>query len=89
MDYVHQDHTSLDHFYSMIRGSLTEPRRKPNHDDEIWGFCLSVKLADLDALRCPRPLMIALLSFCGLEMEESRSEWFLILKSRENLTYMS
>ncbi|GIY74100.1 hypothetical protein CDAR_66221 [Caerostris darwini] len=36
-----------DHFYSMIRGSLTEPRRKPNHDDVIWGFFLSVKLADL------------------------------------------
>ncbi|GIY53889.1 hypothetical protein CEXT_220571 [Caerostris extrusa] len=32
---------------SMIRGSLTEPRRKPNHDDVIWGFFLSVKLVDL------------------------------------------
>ncbi|GIY69446.1 hypothetical protein CEXT_365061, partial [Caerostris extrusa] len=31
----------------MIRGSLTEPRRKPNHDDVIWGFFLSVKMADL------------------------------------------
>ncbi|GIY66850.1 hypothetical protein CEXT_630431 [Caerostris extrusa] len=31
----------------MIRGSLTEPRRKPNHDDVIWGFFLSVKLVDL------------------------------------------
>ncbi|GIY22644.1 hypothetical protein CDAR_545511 [Caerostris darwini] len=30
---------------SMIRGSLTEPRRKPNHDDVIWDFFLSVKLA--------------------------------------------
>ncbi|GIY37510.1 hypothetical protein CDAR_468681 [Caerostris darwini] len=32
----------------MIRGSLTEPRRKPNHDDVIWGFFLSVKLVDLE-----------------------------------------
>ncbi|GIY10317.1 hypothetical protein CDAR_44211 [Caerostris darwini] len=53
--------TKRDHFYSMIRGSLTEPRRKPNHDDVIWGFFLSVKLADLGALRCPQLLMIALL----------------------------
>ncbi|GIX87148.1 hypothetical protein CEXT_483401 [Caerostris extrusa] len=30
-----------------VQGSLTEPRRKPNHDDVIWGFFLSVKLADL------------------------------------------
>ncbi|GIY95860.1 hypothetical protein CEXT_768801 [Caerostris extrusa] len=28
----------------MIRGSLTEPRRKPHHDDVIWGFFLIVKL---------------------------------------------
>ncbi|GBO46191.1 hypothetical protein AVEN_22888-1 [Araneus ventricosus] len=34
-----------DHFYSMIRGSLTEPRRKPNHDDVRWGFFLSVNVA--------------------------------------------
>ncbi|GIY52507.1 hypothetical protein CEXT_714711, partial [Caerostris extrusa] len=26
-------------------GSLTKHRRKPSHDDVIWGFFLSVKLA--------------------------------------------
>ncbi|GBN78126.1 hypothetical protein AVEN_78049-1 [Araneus ventricosus] len=34
-----------DHFYSMIRGSLTELRRKPNHDDVRWDFFLSVNVA--------------------------------------------
>ncbi|GBM57258.1 hypothetical protein AVEN_58576-1 [Araneus ventricosus] len=36
----------------MIRGSLTEPRRKPNHDDARWGFFLSVNVARENSSEC-------------------------------------
>ncbi|GIX72208.1 hypothetical protein CDAR_316711 [Caerostris darwini] len=35
--------------FRIIRSSLTELRRKSNHDDVIWGFIQSVKLDDLGA----------------------------------------
>ncbi|GIX87019.1 hypothetical protein CEXT_300421 [Caerostris extrusa] len=66
----------------MIRGSITEPRRKPNHDDVIRGFFLSVKSAVLGTYPVSAAFDDRTLSFHSLEMEETRSEWFPNYKSR-------